>query len=137
MVVAVDRRGRAVDEGIDVQLLGHRQHRLGTADVGLFVGPRCFDRWAHPRFRSKVDDGVHVPDVQRVPDRVGVADVGLDQGKGMGGTVLDPFLFHGAGVEGIKVVDGRDAVIVVQKAAAQVTADEASPAGDADVHGRR
>jgi len=69
-----------------------------------------------------------------MPDRVGVADVRLDQGKGMGGTVLNPFFFHGAGVEGIEVVDGRDAVTVAKEAAAEVPADEAGPAGSADVH---
>ena len=40
----------------------------------------------------------------------------------------------GAGIEGIKVVDARDAVAIRKEAAAQVPTDETGPAGDADVH---
>ena len=48
VVVAVDGRGGAVDERVDVQLLGDLEHRLRAANVGLLVGHRRLDRRAHP-----------------------------------------------------------------------------------------
>ena len=134
VVVAVDRRGRAIDERVDVVLLGHLQHRLRAAHVRPLIGHGGFDRGAYAGLRGEVDDRIHVPGVQGVQDRVGIADVRLDQGKRVGREVLDSLLFHGAGVEGIEVVDGRDAVTVAKEAAAEVPADEAGPAGYADVH---
>ena len=134
VVVAVDRRGGPVDKGINVVLLSDLQHRLGAAHVRLLVGDGRLDGGPHAGLRGKVDDRVHVPRVQGVEDRVGVADVRLDQGKGVGWEVFDAFLLDRAGVEGIEVVDGRDAVAVRKEAAAEVSADEAGPASDTDVH---
>ncbi len=135
VVVAVDRRGGTVDECVDVVLLRDLQHRLGAAHVRLLVGHRRLDGRAHAGLCGQVHNGVHVPGVQGVEDCVGVADVRLDQGKGVGREVLDPFLLDGTGVEGIKVVDGRDAMAVVQKVSAEVSPDEAGSTGDANVHG--
>ncbi len=134
VVVAVDGRGGAVDERVDAKLLGDLQHGLRAADVRLFVGHGGLNRGAHPGPGRQVYDRVHVAGVEGVQDGIGVADVRLDEREPLAGKVLDPLLFHGARVEGIEVVDGRDAVAVVQETAAEVPANEAGPAGDADVH---
>jgi len=126
LIVAVHRRGGAVDERVDGELLGHLQHRLGVADIGLFVRHRRLDRWAHAGPGREVHDGVHAPGVQ---DGVRIADVGLDKRESLPRKVFDPLLLHGAQVEGIEVVDGRDAVAVVKEAAAEV------PSAEADVDG--
>ncbi len=72
--------------------------------------------------------------MEGVQDGVGVADVRFDEREVLARKVLDALLLHGARVEGIKVVYCRDAVAVVQETTAEVPADEAGPAGDADVH---
>jgi hypothetical protein len=69
-------------------------------------------------------DGVHVSCVQSLKDRIGVADVRLDERKPPTRKVVDPFLLDGAGIEGVEVVYGRDAMTVVDKAAAEMTTDE-------------
>jgi hypothetical protein len=43
-----------------------------------------------------------------------MTDVCFDEGKGLPRKISDPFLFHGAGVKGIEVVDGSDAIVIVQ-----------------------
>jgi hypothetical protein len=73
--------------------------------------------------------------VQGLQERIGVADVRLDQGKRMRRQILDTLLLDGTGIEGIEVVDGRNPVAVVQEATAEVAADEASAAGDENMHG--
>ncbi len=134
VVGAVDRGGRAVDERADAQLLRHLQHRLRAADVRLLVRPRGLDGGAHPGPGRKVDDRVHAAGVQGMQDGIGVADVRLDEREALAGKVLDPLLLDGAGIKRIEVVDGRDAVAVVEETATEVPADEAGPAGDADMH---
>ena len=114
VVVAVDGRGRAVDEGVDVELLRNLQHRLGPAHVRLLVGHRRLDRRADARPRREVHDRVHVPSVQGLQDRVRVADVRLDERERLSGEIINPLLLDRAGIEGIEVVYGRDTVAVVQ-----------------------
>jgi len=115
-------------------LLRHLQHRLGAAHVGLLVGHRRLDGGAHARPGRQVDNRVHTPGVEGVQDGVGVADVCLDERKPLPRKVLDSLFLHRARVERIEVIDGRDAVAVIQEAAAEVPADEAGPAGNADMH---
>jgi hypothetical protein len=67
-----------------------------------------------------VDDRVDVSGMQGLQDRVGVADVRLDEREHVSGKVLDALLLDGAGIERVEVVYGRDAVTVVQEAAAEV-----------------
>ena len=134
LVVAVDRRGGAVDERVDVVLLSDLQHRLRAAHVRPLVGHGRLNRRSHPGLRGEVNNRVYLPSVQGVQDRVGVADVRLDQGKRVGWEVFNSLLLDRPGIEGVEVVDSRDTVSVVQEAAAQVPADEPGAAGDADVH---
>jgi hypothetical protein len=69
-----------------------------------------------------------------VQDGVGVADVRLDEGEPLSWKILDPLLFHSARIKGIEVVDGRDAMTIVQKATAEVTTDESSPTCNTNMH---
>jgi hypothetical protein len=112
VIVAVDGRGGAVDERVDAQLLRHLEHRLGAAHVGLLIPHRGLDRRAHAGPGRKVDNRVHTPGVQGVQEGVGVADVRFDEREPLSRKVLDALLLHCARVEGIEVVDGRDAVAV-------------------------
>ncbi len=135
VVGAVDRGGGAVDERVHTELLGHLQHRLRAAHVRLLVGHRGLDGGAHPSPGREVHDRVHVPGMQGLQEGIRVADVRLDEREPLAGKVLDPLLLDGAGIKRIEVVDGRDAVAVIQEMAAEMCADEAGPAGDADMHG--
>ncbi len=134
VVVAVDGRGGAVDERVDAQLLRHLEHRLRAAHIGLLVGHRRLDGGPYARPGREMDNRIHAPGVEGVQDGIGVADFRLDEREPLAGEVLNALLLHGARVEGIEVVDGRDAVAVVEEAATEVPADEAGTAGDADVH---
>jgi len=63
---------------------------------------------------GQVDDGVDIPRVGGLEDCSCVADVGLDEREPLAGKVFNSFLLDGTGVEGIKIIDGHDAVPVVQ-----------------------
>lgn len=112
VVVAVDRRGGAVDECVDVQLLRYLQHGLRAADVGLLVRHRRLDRGPNAGPSSQVHNGIHISGVQGLQDSVCITDVRLDEREHLGGKVLDALLFDRPGIEGVKVVDCRDATAV-------------------------
>ena len=132
--VAVDGGGGAVDERVDVVLLRHLEHRLRAAHVGLLIRHWRLDRRPHAGPGREVDNRVHAPRVQGMQDGVGVANVRFDEREPLPREVLDALLLHGAGVEGIEVVDGGNTVAVVQEAAAEVSADESGSTSNANVH---
>ena len=59
VVIAVHRRGRAEEEGLDIHLPGELQHRLRARDVEVRTPHRILDRRPHPRLGGQVDDGVN------------------------------------------------------------------------------
>jgi hypothetical protein len=63
-----------------------------------------------------------------------VADVGLDEREHLRRKIFDPLLFDSAGIKGLEAINRGDAMTVTQEATAEMATDEASPAGDAEMH---
>ena len=72
--------------------------------------------------------------MEGVQEGVGVANVRLDEREPLAGKVFNPLLLDGTGIKRIEVVDGRDAVAVIQEAAAEVSANKAGPTRNANMH---
>ena len=135
-VIAVDRRGGAKDERLDLHLPGKLQHRLRAGDVEVGAADRVVDGGAHAGLGREVNDGVDRLAVEDAAQKGGVVDVLLVEVEVRAAAeVGDALFFDGAVVVGVEVVDGGDDVALVQKAAAEVAADEAGAAGDEDMHG--
>jgi hypothetical protein len=137
VVAAIDRGGGSVDEVGDAAAAGEFD-QIDVADqIGLDIGPRIFDRVAHPGLGAEVDDPVEAGAVQCPLERFVVREVRLDRGKGLAVVAAElgiPVALQGDAVIIVEIVDSCDLVAAAQETVGDVMADEAGGAGDEDLH---
>src|SRR5882762_2857372 len=124
--VAVYRRRRAEHDPPEAGAARRLEHAHRSGHVGVAVGSGVLERRAHPRAGREVQHDRYALERERIAD-----DIGLHEAEALGpAQPVEVPLLHGAGVEGIEVVDAHDLVTPGEERFAHVRADEPGRARD-------